>query len=255
MGRRGKGGHGGGHHGGAWKVAYADFVTSMMALFMILWLVNMVPKEKRPALASYFKTGGMWRDQGSSLLDMNPDTREDTIVARDPVVPPAVMLLVPEPVASLQAVEDTVRESVLEGELWPFRDQIQIRQTAEGLEISLLDPRNRTNFAPGSSTPTAEMRALLRQVARALQGYGNAVSIGGHTDAHPVTGKGIYTNWELSTDRANQARALLVGFGVREARIASVRGFATTRPLDPEHPFADANRRITVVLLKGEEPT
>lgn len=236
-------------------MAYADFVTSMMALFMILWLVNMVPKEKRPALASYFKTGGMWRDQGASLLDLKPDGRDDTIVARAPVLPQTVMMLVPEPVASLEAVEDTVRESVLEGELWPFRDQIEIRQTSEGLEISLLDPRNRANFAPGSSIPTARMRTLLQQVARALQGYGNAVSIGGHTDAHPVTGKGLYTNWELSTDRANQARALLVGFGLRETRIASVRGFATSRPLDPEHPYADANRRITVVLLKGDGPT
>jgi chemotaxis protein MotB len=96
------------------------------------------------------------------------------------------------------------------------------------------------------------MRALIRQLVRTLHGYGNSISIGGHTDAHPVSGKGTYTNWELSSERANQARALLVGFGLNENRIASVSGFATTRPLDAEHPYADANRRITIVLLKGD---
>ncbi len=233
MARRKRGGHGG-HHGGAWKVAYADFVTSMMALFLILWLINLVPAEKRKGLAEYFRdpltiSGGQ---SGEGVIAAGASDGDLTF---EP-------LLLPK---SQEAYKEAL-ESFFENQMPQFMDQVELRVTPEGVEISLVEHQAQVLFPLGSYEPIPRSQQLLGEMAQLLKRLPNDLVIGGHTDARPFQGNG--SNWTLSTARADRVRQLLEIGGFPSKRIAGVRGYADRDLFDPQRPMAEENRRITLLL-------
>lgn len=249
MARRGKGGHAG-HHGGSWKVAYADFVTSMMALFMVLWLIGLTPQEKREDLARYFKDPNLFQGNGQLSGRERPIDTTITIIPAQPAGAPQQPSVVQQ-ISSSDAVVAQLKQSLEEGSLWAFRDRIEVKQTAEGVEVSIIEKANEVMFDSGSAHPNPKTMDILKTIARELKGHANHLMVGGHTDAHPLINRPGYTNWELSADRANKVRAILEQAGVDGKRFWAVRGFADTRPINPKNPFAAQNRRISIVVLKN----
>jgi len=229
-----KGGHGG-HHGGAWKVAYADFVTAMMALFIVLWLLNTKPPV-REAIAGYFNDpSGTKGKSGSS----QSGTGENLTISQD----------------NVKELKDKLEKAF---EKMPnfeqIKKQIDITVTAEGLRIELLETSSGTFFDLGSPAPNDNGRELLITLAQELGGVPNKISIEGHTDAQPFAGKGEYSNWELSADRANAARRIMQKNGIRPDQVSQVRGFADQKLRSPQEPFDPSNRRISVIVHYIEKP-
>jgi chemotaxis protein MotB len=222
-----KGGHGG-HHGGAWKVAYADFVTAMMSLFIVLWLMSSTSKETQKEIAGYFRDPkGMSKNHGAEPKpEVMKPKKEDMVLLKNDL---------------LQAIHQI-------DALDKLRKQVEITVTDEGLRIELLEDAKGTFFELGSAQPTPLMDELLKVLSAQLKGLPNSISIEGHTDARPYAGTGSYGNWELSTDRANVARREMQGYGIRSNQISQVRGFADQRLRLPDHPFDPANRRISLVV-------
>jgi chemotaxis protein MotB len=234
MARKKRGGHGG-HHGGAWKVAYADFVTTLMALFLILWLVNMIPTEKRQELAEYFRdpmslSGGQSGSTG--LLSSGASEGELTF----------------EPLPLIKSREEykNAIEAFLEDRMPQYMDQVELRSTPEGIEISLIEHRSQVLFPVGSAEPIPRSREILGEVVQLLKRVPNDVVIGGHTDALPFQGNG--SNWTLSAQRADRVRQLLELEGLPTKRVAGVVGYADRQLFDPKRPYAEENRRITLLL-------
>jgi len=223
-----KGGHGG-HHGGAWKVAYADFVTAMMALFIVLWLMN-TSKQLQEAVGGYFK------DPSGNSKMVGTDKRgsgDNFTLKKDNMAELNEQLQ-----KSVRRLDDFDR----------LKSQIQMTITAEGLRIELLETASGTFFESGRPRPNADGKELLSLLAKELGELPNKVSIEGHTDAKPYSGKGDYGNWELSSDRANAARRLMQETGVRPDQVAQVRGFADQRLRNPKDPLDPSNRRISVIV-------
>lgn len=234
MARKKRGGHGGGH-GGAWKVAYADFVTSMMALFLILWLINMIPVEKRAELAQFFRDPMSLEGRsagGQGVLGSGANEGELTF----------------EPLPLIKSREEykNVIESILEERMPEYMDQLELRATPEGVEISLIEHEKQVLFPVGSSEPIPRSRAIIAEAAKVLTALPNDLVIGGHTDARPYQGEG--SNWTLSANRADRVRELLEANGFPANRIAGVRGYADRELFDPKKPYAEENRRITLLL-------
>jgi chemotaxis protein MotB len=218
-----------GHHGGAWKVAYADFVTAMMALFIVLWLMN-ASKQVQEAVGGYFKDPrGTAKRVGS-----NRD-------GSDAYVP-----LKKEDMAKLK--EQLLQSIHHLDPLDKLKNQIEITVTAEGLRIELMESAKGTFFELGSATPTPALRDLLQALSVELGKLPNKISIEGHTDSMAYTLAKGYDNWDLSTDRANEARRLMENEGVRLDQIAQVRGFADRQPRLPAHPEDPSNRRVTLIV-------
>ena len=222
-----KSGHGG-HHGGAWKVAYADFVTAMMSLFIVLWLMSSTSKATQNEIAGYFRDPkGTSKNHGA---DPKPEEakpkKEDMAVLKNDL---------------LQAIHQI-------DALNKLRKQIEITVTEEGLRVELLEDAKGTFFEVGSAQPTPVMNELLKVLAAQLKDLPNSISIEGHTDARPYSGTGQYGNWELSTDRANVARREMQASGIRLNQISQVRGFADQRLHFVDRPFDPANRRISLVV-------
>jgi chemotaxis protein MotB len=219
----------GGHHGGAWKVAYADFVTAMMALFIVLWLLN-TSKPVREAIAGYFKDPtGTGKETGTTRTGQG----EQLTVTKDNIS---------ELKEKLQkAIEKMTNFDQL-------KNQITITLTPEGLRIELLETASGTFFNLGSTTPTANGKELLIRLAQELGKVPNKITIEGHTDAKPYSGKSGYSNWELSADRANAARRIMQENGLRSDQVSQVRGYADQQLRDPKHPFDASNRRISVIV-------
>jgi chemotaxis protein MotB len=229
-----KGGHGG-HHGGAWKVAYADFVTAMMALFIVLWLLNTKPPV-REAIAGYFKDpSGKANKSGTSQSGAG----ENLTISQDNV-------------KNLKEKLEKAFEKMPNFD--KLKKQIEITVTPEGLRIDLLETSSGTFFDLGSPTPNANGRELLMTLAKQLGQVPNKLSIEGHTDSKPYSGKGDYSNWELSADRANAARRIMQTNGVRADQVSEVRGFADQKLRDPANPFDPSNRRISVIVHYIEKP-
>ncbi|HEY9897718.1 MAG TPA: flagellar motor protein MotB [Pantanalinema sp.] len=248
MGRRGRGGHGG-HHGGAWKVAYADFVTAMMALFLVLWLTGLTTKDQKKSIADFFKDPSIF-GQGKGVMKGQETPVNATIVDN----PPMGIQPVPDvqsPPASTESISAEIQEALMEGSLWPFRDSIQVKETPEGIELSVVEKAKKVLFDSGAAAPSPRTIDILKAIARELKGISNHIMIGGHTDAHPLALRTGYTNWELSADRANKARTILEQSGMAPARMWAVRGFASTHPINEKDPFASENRRISIVILKN----
>jgi chemotaxis protein MotB len=225
---RKKAGHAG-HHGGAWKVAYADFVTAMMALFIVLWLLN-TSKQVQEAVAGYFRDpAGTSNKAGTSLTGAG----ENFSLTKDDM---------PKLKEELQnAVSHMTNFDKL-------KDQIEMTVTAEGLRIELMETDSGTFFDSGSSKPTENGRDLMIMLAQELGKLPNKISIEGHTDSKPYAGTGDYSNWELSTDRANAARRLMQGNGLGPEQVAQVRGYADQRLRKPDQPFDASNRRVSVIV-------
>jgi len=219
----------GGHHGGAWKVAYADFVTAMMALFIVLWLLN-TSKPVREAIAGYFRDpAGTEGKLGTSAEGPGAQV----IVAKD----------------DMSKLKEEIEKAISHMPNFDkLKDQIEIKVTPEGLRIELLESATGTFFDLGSPAPNENGKELLNLLAGELGKLPNRISIEGHTDSKPYSGKRNYGNWELSVDRANSARRLMQQQGLGEKQVAQVRGFADQLLRKPENPSDPSNRRISLIV-------
>jgi len=219
----------GGHHGGAWKVAFADFVTALMALFIVLWLMNTDPKVQE-AVGGYFRDpSGSGKQTGSGQAGSGEGI-------------------------SVSKTDMGQLKEKLEGALrslpeFPaLKDHVAMTVSGEGLRVELLESEDGMFFESGSPRPSKSGEQLLRLLAQQLSKLPNPVLIEGHTDSRPFTGGTGYTNWELSVDRANAARRLMEADGLRPNQIAQVRGFADRRPRVPDNPEDVSNRRVSVIV-------
>jgi len=219
---------GGGHHGGAWKVAYADFVTAMMAFFMVMWLMNSSEKVKQ-AVGGYFSNpNGQGAEMGSGQsgsgegLNLNPD--------------------------DMANLKDKIEQSLKEmPTMQEMQDQIQMTVTGEGLRIELMETERGMFFQSGSPSPSDTGEEMLVKLAGELGRLDNNIVIEGHTDAKPIRREGV-SNWELSADRANAARRLMMENGLRPDQVKQVRGFADQNLMNPGEPEAAGNRRVSIIV-------
>ncbi len=246
-----KGGHGG-HHGGAWKVAFADFMTAMMAFFIVMWLVGQTPKV-RESVAGYFRDPGKFQNKG----------KEGVLKGSASAIPlnnqPPVLIdnnkekgMGPEKKEKeqLSLTAKKILKSLKEERIFKkLKDNIKIQMTSEGLRIILNESEDSPAFfEPGSSKLLQESAVVLIKIARELGNLENRIVIEGHTDAS-YSGSKDYTNWELSVDRANSARMLMSVSGLSEDQIREVRGFADQFPMILKKPNDARNRRISMVVL------
>ena len=288
------------HHGGAWKVAYADFVTAMMAFFLVMWLVTAVSKEQRAAIFDYFKNPSM--EPGKSAKpapgQMGPggastspiDLRGGLDSVRTQITTireiGATAAAAPQRTQTAQSSNDTangqpvsdeekkkvelltlqaekeaehkkleslmveLREAVDKSQaLEPYKDQLLLDITPEGVRIQIVDAQNRPMFDVGSARLRDYTAAILRELAKYLSSVSNRISLTGHTDVRPYPGNGGYSNWELSADRANAARRALIVGGLPDEKIARVVGLASSVLFDKQHPENPINRRISIVVM------
>ena len=217
------------HHGGAWKVAYADFVTAMMALFIVLWLLNTNSKIQE-AVSGYFKDPkGFGEKKGTGMQGSG----ENFTLTKD----------------NMPKLKDELQKAIRQmGNFDALKSQIEMTVTSEGLRIELLESGKGTFFDVGSDAPTQKGAELISLLAQELGRLPNKVSIEGHTDSKPFSPKADYSNWELSTDRANAARRLMQLKGLNAKQVAQVRGFADQKLRKPESPRDDSNRRVSVIV-------
>ena len=242
-----KGGHSG-HHGGAWKVAFADFITALMALFLVLWLVGQSQKVKEAVAGHFRNPPGILDGSRSGLLPGNEGVNEAIQPKEDgPASFEGEMAKLERSAERLQQVFGET------GAFSSIRNQIQIRMTPDGLEIQLTENAKKVLFEVGSAHPVQDTKEVLVQIAKEIGKISNRAVIAGHTDRRPYSDQRHYSNWELSSDRANGARRVLVENGMRPEQIARVVGFADTQLLNEKDPFADSNRRITILVLPLNE--
>ena len=223
-----KGGHGG-HHGGAWKVAYADFVTAMMSLFIVLWLMS-ASKPVQEAVGGYFRDPSGTADKKGSIM---PGAGENFILTKDDM-----------PKLKNQ-LEQKIREM---DDFEKLKNHIEMTVTNEGLRIELSESAAGTFFDSGSPKLNGDGHELVIALALELSKLPNRLSIEGHTDSKPYSTSKTYSNWELSTDRANAARRLMQTSGIGPEQITQVRGFADQRLRKPDNPLDPSNRRISIIV-------
>jgi chemotaxis protein MotB len=228
-----KGGHAG-HHGGAWKVAYADFVTAMMALFIVLWLMNS-SKQVQEAVGGYFKDPS----GTSKLVGSDQNGSGDSFALSKEDMPKLK-----------EELQKAVRKMA---DFEKLQNHLEMTVTSEGLRIELLESEKGMFFESGKPSPTADGKDLLITLAKELGKLPNKISIEGHTDAKPYAGTGEYSNWELSTDRANAARRLMETSGLAPDQVVQVRGYAAQRLRVPSDPTDASNRRISVIVQYVEK--
>jgi chemotaxis protein MotB len=229
-----KGGHGG-HHGGAWKVAYADFVTAMMALFIVLWLLN-TSKQTQEAIGGYFKDPtGTSKKVGSGQVGSG----ENFTLTKQ----------------NMNQLKEELQKAVRKvTDFEKLKKQIEMTVTAEGLRIELLENEKGTFFPSGISEPSEDGKQILILLAKEMSRLPNTISIEGHTDSKPYSGSSGYSNWELSADRANAARRVMQQNGVRIGQVSQVRGYADQRLRKPKNPDDASNRRISLVVQYLAKP-
>ena len=219
----------GGHHGGAWKVAYADFVTAMMALFIVLWLMN-TSKPAQEAISGYFRD-----PSGTSKK-----------VGSDVAGPPKKAEVKKDDMEQLKADLEKAMSEV--SNFSKFKSHVTMTITAEGLRIELTESAGGTFFDSGSAKITGDSVGVISALAEELGKLPNKLAIEGHTDSKPYGPGSLYTNWELSSDRANAARRLMQANGVGPEQVTQVRGFASERLRTPETPLDPSNRRISIIV-------
>jgi len=217
------------HHGGAWKVAYADFVTAMMALFIVLWMMN-ASKQVQEAVGGYFKD-----PRGTAKVVGSNKNGAGEFVA-----------LKKEDMEKLK--EELLRSIHHLDPLDKLKNQIEITITQEGLRIELMESAKGTFFELGSAKPTPALIELLQVLSQELGKLPNNISIEGHTDSKPYSGGKNYDNWDLSSDRANEARRMMQSEGIRPSQVSQVRGFADQRLRLPQKPEDPSNRRISLIV-------
>jgi chemotaxis protein MotB len=231
------------HHGGSWKVAYADFVTAMMAFFLLLWLLAMVDPEKRAAIADYFKNFNIFKQSGRSFMEQSSAIHKEVKTTIEPVTAEIMA----------ERLMDQLKKAI-EQKLKELKDHIMIEIVEGGVRIQIVDREGEPMFPLGSSVPAEKARQILKVVAENIKDENARIAIEGHTDAVPFR-RGKTTNWELSTERASAARIELEQNGVDPRKIARVVGYADTMPLIEENPKDARNRRISITLLyeKGQQ--
>ncbi|HEU5047523.1 MAG TPA: flagellar motor protein MotB [Rickettsiales bacterium] len=264
-----KGGHGG-HHGGAWKVAYADFVTAMMAFFLLLWLLQATAQSQKEGIAEYFtptigirdaagigfKGGKTSYDEGRKVAERSPP---GIIVGKMPQGPTSQKMDKQAPVESTKdaylfdKAEKNIKQAMEEDPNFrDFKDNVIVEQSPEGLKIELIDDDKLPMFEPGGAQLTQAGEKILREMSKIIMQMPNQISITGHTEAtNYMENYGAYTNWELTADRANAARRFLMTTNMEPGRVAKVVGRADQELLDPKHPTSPRNRRTTIVLLRA----
>jgi len=281
----------GGHHGGAWKVAYADFVTAMMAFFLVMWIVTAVNKAQRAAIFNYFKNPSMQTGhstraapgpQGPGGASTSPINLGGGLNGMNTSPHPIAALhapqhgtgsndslhTIPKPISTRQARKRVaqadhkrleslmaqLRQAVQKSQaLKPFKNQLLLDITPRGVRIQIVDAKNRPMFDLGSAKLRGYTRLILKTLAPYLNSVPNQIAIIGHTDAHPYPGHNHYTNWELSADRANAARRALVEGGLKHGKVARVVGLASTVLFDKTNPFDPINRRISIIVMTRRE--
>jgi len=277
-----KGGHGG-HHGGAWKVAYADFVTAMMAFFLLMWLINTTSPEQKRGIADYFapasvsaSTSGSGGILAGTSLGNQGVKGEGTVKVLEQQAPDPPKNVIDQGASSKQAAstienatEQSLRDALKKREEQAFQAAAQsiaqamqnmpelaelsknviVDQTPEGLRIQLVDQEGRSMFDQGSAKPNDRARVLLRAIARVINQMPNRISIAGHTSAS-ADGKKPAADWALSSQRADASRAILQEAGVDSDRVRQITGKAASEPLYPDDPTLAGNRRIAIVLLR-----
>lgn len=248
----------GGHHGGAWKVAFADFATAMMAFFLVLWLTAGTSPEVRKAVEGYFKDPVGFTEGGSSVpidlggspsmeLANTADVDSDRMQVDEKTISEMADNV---ELRQMEQILADVKKQIEQSEtLQAFRDQLLLDITEEGLRIQIVDRSNRPMFDSGSAQLKYYSEDILFELAKPLSKVPNKISITGHTDSTPFVGKDGYSNWELSADRANTARRALVAGAVGEKQVARVVGLADSALFDQELPTAPVNRRIAIIVL------
>jgi chemotaxis protein MotB len=261
-----KGAHG--HHGGAWKIAYADFVTAMMAFFLLMWLLGSTTKAELQGISEYFKTplkislmGGSGAGDSTSVIkgggsditraegqrrrgenasgrkitDLQAAERE--LALRDKLVLKELKLKIDSAIASSATLSQ-------------FKNQLLIDITTEGLRIQIVDEQNRPMFAIGSAMLQPYTREIIHEIAKVINEVPNRISLSGHTDATPYSGgEGGYSNWELSSDRSNSLRRELIAGGMDDSRIARVIGLSSSVLLNSNDPYNPINRRVSIIVM------
>ncbi|GHF26340.1 chemotaxis protein MotB [Kordiimonas sediminis] len=258
----------GGAHGGAWKVAYADFVTAMMAFFMLLWLLNVAPPETLSGLADYFKPtsaviqggtpgeteGGVIvriADENTSSAGQDNDDQQGSGTEETDDAEAILEKIKEQEDIAFAQLQEKIRMAIQESAmLQELNDQVIMEITEDGMKIQLIDKDKRAMFRSGSDELYNYARAMIEQVAMTVQDVPNRITIQGHTDGGSFSAGGEYTNWELSADRANSARRVLAVTGVTDDRFSEVIGKASTEPLYPDNPSRLENRRITILVLR-----
>jgi chemotaxis protein MotB len=247
-----------GHHGGSWKVAFADFATAMMAFFLVLWLTATASPEQKKAVEGYFRDPVGFTEGGSPnpvdlegsasvVNEASPDIQSSQIQIEDQMVDELSETLEQRRMEELfQELKDRIAQNET---LQEFKDQLLIDITDEGLRIQIVDRSGRPMFDSGRAELKYYSQNILFELATTLGSVNNKLSITGHTDSTPFSGRPGYTNWELSADRANTARRALVAGGVRPQQIARVVGLSDSVLFDREDPNAPVNRRISIIVL------
>ncbi|MBM3110617.1 MAG: flagellar motor protein MotB [Pseudomonas sp.] len=269
---------GDGHHGGAWKIAFADFATAMMALFLVLWLMSTATPEQKIAIAGYFKDPIGFSESGTPYIidlggspELAPEKTINPEVKSEPTPDTSIQLDQDKVESMAEQVERERLELLLQElqnkvdenpELQKFKDQILFEITQDGLRIQIMDAENRPMFDLGSARLQPYFEDILLAMADTIKAVPNKISISGHTDAKPYAGTGDFGNWELSANRANAARRALVAGGYPDTQVARVVGYASSSLFDRANPLNPVNRRIDIIVLtkkaqrtlEGEQP-
>jgi chemotaxis protein MotB len=234
-----KGGHA--HHGGAWKLAYADFVTAMMAFFLLMWLLGATDEKTRKGISEYFQdpyeASRIDKGQIPTLEEIAPTEIDRQADENDQL--------------KLEMLKEKIQDMIdANPKLAEVKDQIKLETTPEGLRVQIIDNKNMPMFKLASSETEPQIRLILRAMAPVINKLPNKITINGHTDARPFPGKRKgYTNWELSSDRANAARYELNDGGLAEEKILRVTGLSASIPYNPANPDDPMNRRISIIVM------
>lgn len=264
---------GGGHHGGAWKIAYADFVTAMMAFFLLMWLLGSTSKATLEGISEYFKMplkvalmggpavaasdsvikGGGGKDltkkQGQVKPVDGPKGKQKAVDMKD-----AKAALEKAEAAKLEVLKEKIEKAIEESaNLSKYKKQLLLDITTEGLRIQIVDEQNRPMFNSAKAELQPYAKEILHEIGRMLNGVTNKISLSGHTDAVPyANGGAAYSNWELSADRANASRRELVAGGMDDSKLMRVVGLASATLFDPENPLNPINRRISIIVMNKQ---
>lgn len=245
----------GAHHGGAWKVAYADFVTAMMALFMVLWLLTQADLKLRQNIAQYFRSPGVLAGGAVITPEHNAArSREPKVVSMDVTI---VQGDAEEQLLQHQAkeIEKAIERAALEDPLLAeLKDQVIVQVTDAGLSIQVVDKGRLMLFELSSAELKPQVVELLKRVGGILGNLPNPVRVGGHTDSRPYPPQTQMTNWELAFRRADNARRILEANGLRPGQVKLVLSFADSEPLVLDDPLADENRRLSILAERRSPP-
>ncbi len=265
---------GGGHHGGAWKIAYADFVTAMMAFFLLMWLLGSTTKGNLQGIADYFATplkvamaGGSGSGDATSVIkgggkdmtriDGQQKQGDDATPTKKMNLKAAAAELERQEMERLKSLKERIEEAIdANPSLRQYKNQLLLDITTEGLRIQIVDEKNRPMFALSKADLQPYTKLILHEIAKTLNDIPNRISLSGHTDATPYSsGEKSYSNWELSSDRANASRRELIAGGMADAKMLRVVGLSSAVLFDPKDPLNPINRRISIIVMnkKTEE--